>query len=277
MKVDRAGHSIHYEVLGDEGAPTLLLIMGLGLSSRSWDLLPGLLAGPFRVIVFDNRGTGNSGKRLGLHTMRTFADDAAAVLRAAGVTEQRPAFVFGISLGGMVAQELVLRHPALVKALALGATHAGFFRARHPRLRTMLAFLALITLGPGVDGRRLARLTVSREFHARSVTDFRRWMKLMKDRSVLTSVLQLGAVMRHSTHRRLPSLKLPTLLLTGDRDALIPVENARALEKLIPGAKLRILSGAGHVFPLEQPQATVMALAEHFLGVDSQQSTVEDL
>jgi pimeloyl-ACP methyl ester carboxylesterase len=266
MIAERAGHRIHYQVLGDESAPTLLLIMGLGLSSRSWDLLPGLLAGPFRVVLFDNRGTGDSGRRPGLHTMRTFADDAAAVLHAAGVTEEKPAFVFGISLGGMVAQELALRHARLVKGLALGATHAGFLRARWPQWKTMLGFLALISLGPGRRGHRLARLTVSPEFHAASVTDFDRWMKLMNDTSVVTSALQLGAVLRHSTHERLRTLKLPTLLLTGDRDALIPIENALALKELIPGAKLKVLTGAGHVFPLEQPQETVMALAEHFLG-----------
>lgn len=265
----RDGHDIHYEVEGDQRAPTLLLIMGLGLSASSWDLLPGILAARFRVVVFDNRGTGRSGKRLGLHSMATFADDAAAVLRAVGTSEKRPAFVFGISLGGMIAQELVLRHPELVKALALGATHAGFLRARWPGLRAMAGFLALITLGPGKGGSRLARLCLSPDFYATSATDFDRWLKARHSSSPVVNLLHLGAVFRHSTHRRLKSLQLPTLLLTGDRDAIIPVENARALEKLIPGARLVVLPGAGHVFPLEQPQATVLALAEHFLGADA--------
>jgi pimeloyl-ACP methyl ester carboxylesterase len=262
----RDGHDIHYEVHGAEDAPTLLLVMGLGLSSRSWDLLPGILSTRFRVIVFDNRGTGRSTRKAGLPTMATFADDAAAVLRAASVTEEEPAFVFGISLGGMIAQELVLRHPKLVKALALGATHAGFLRARWPSLSSMIGFLALITLGPGKNGARLARLTVSPAFHASSVTDFERWMAAMDARSPLVNLMQLGAVFRHSAHKRLRTLQLPTLLLSGDRDLIIPIENARALRELIPGAKLEVLEGAGHVFPLEQPQATVMALANHFLG-----------
>ena len=264
--IARDGHDIHYEIRGGEGAPTLLLVMGLGLSSRSWDLLPGLLAARFRVVTFDNRGTGQSGKGFGLHSMATFADDAAAVLRAASVTEKKPAFVFGISLGGMIAQELVLRHPALVEALALGATHAGFVRARWPRLSAMAGFFALITLGPGKRGRRLAKLCISPDFHASSATEFDRWLLVMERSSPLVNLVHLSAVFRHSTHRRLKSLGKPTLLITGDRDRIIPVENARALEKLIPGAKLVVLPGAGHLFPLEQPQATVMALAEHFLG-----------
>ena len=265
----RDGHRIHYEVSGKQGAPTLLLVMGLGLSSRSWDTLPGLLGNLFRVIVFDNRGTGRSGRASRRLRMTTLADDAAAVLRAASVTEEAPAFVFGISLGGMIAQELVLRHPRLVKALALGATNAGFFRAHRPPLSTMLDFLALITLGPGKRGKRLARLCVSRDFIARGTTDFDRWMACIEQAGPLSNLAHLAAVMGHSTRKRLPTLQLPTLILSGDQDRIVPVENSREVARLIPGARLVELRGAGHVFPLERPQETLMALCDHFLGPDA--------
>ena len=261
----RAGHRIHYTVQGPEGAPTLLLVMGLGLTARSWDTLPALLSERFRVVTFDNRGTGRSGK-LVLPSMTTLADDAAAVLRAASVTEARPAFVFGISLGGMIAQELVLRHRGLVQALALGATHAGFLRARWPGLRSMAGFLALITLGPGRRGFRMARLVISQDFRHEQAHEFDRWLSVIERSPAFTNLMHLGAVLRHSTHRRLRQLKIPTVIISGDEDAIIPVENARALEQLIPGARLVILPGAGHVFPLERPQQTVQALSEHFLG-----------
>ena len=265
----RDGHRIHYEVLGRQDGPTLLLVMGLGLSLRSWDTLPALLGNLFRVIVFDNRGTGGSGPARGRLRMATLADDAAAVLRTVRVTEEAPAFVFGISLGGMIAQELVLRHPRLVRALALGATNAGFFRAHRPRFSTMLDFLALITLGPGKAGKRLARLCVSREFMGQGTSDFARWMGCIEQAGPLANLAHLTAVIGHSTHRRLPTLQLPTLIIAGDDDRIVPVENARAMAKLIPGSRLLELKGAGHVFPLERPQETVQALCEHFLGPDA--------
>jgi len=265
-EVIRDAHPIHYQVHGPEGAPTLLLVMGLGLTARSWDTLPARLAERFRVVTFDNRGTGRSGKRLGIPSMAVLADDAACVLRAVGVTEARPAFVFGISLGGMISQELVLRHPGLVQALALGATHAGFLRARWPSIKSMAAFLALITLGPGPRGFRMARLCISPDFRTGQASEFDRWLSVIERSPAATNLMHLMAVLRHSTHRRLRSLKIPTVIISGDVDAIIPVENAHALGQLIPDARLVILPGAGHVFPLEQPQQTVQALSEHFLG-----------
>src|SRR3954466_13079993 len=95
--VDRGRHTIPYEALGDPARPPLLLIMGLALSSRAWDRLPALLARDFHVLVFDNLGTGRSARRGVAYRMRQLADDAKAVLDAAGV---RQACVFGISMGG---------------------------------------------------------------------------------------------------------------------------------------------------------------------------------
>jgi pimeloyl-ACP methyl ester carboxylesterase len=264
--IDSDGCPIYWEESGPSDAPPLLLVMGLGLSARSWDQLPQRLSNRFRVIVFDNRGTGRSGKRPGLHGMRRLGDDAAAVLRAAGVSEARPAFAFGISLGGMIAQELALRHPRLVRALALGATNMGPRRSAVPSLRSMLKLLALVTVGPGKEYRRLSWLCVSPEFAQRGPEDFDRWRRGLDRASPLWSLLQLVSAAGHSTHARLPSLQMPTLLIAGDKDRIIPFDNSRRMARLIPGAKLVTLEGAGHVFPLEQPQRTVDALVEHFLG-----------
>ena len=264
--VESEGCRIYWEESGPGDAPPLLLVMGLGLSARSWDELPKRLSNRFRVIIFDNRGTGRSGKKLGRHGMGTLADDAAAVLRAAGVSEERPAFVFGISLGGMIAQELALRHSKLLRALALGATNMGPRGSRRPTLRSMLSFVALITLGPGKGGRRMARLCISPEFAKSGPGEFDRWLKGLDRAGPLRSLWQLLTVMGHSTHARLPSLQVPTLVIGGDKDLIIPFDNSRLIAKLIPGARLVTLEGAGHVFPLEQPQQTVDALTEHFLG-----------
>ena len=263
---ERDGHLIHWEESGPRDAPPLLLIMGLGLSSRSWDQLPGRLSNRFRVIIFDNRGTGRSGRRARSWSMATLADDSAAVLREAGVTEERPAFVFGISLGGMIAQELALRHPRLLKSLALGATNLGPWRSRWGSLRSRLKFLSLITLGPGRDARRLARLCVSAGFADRANADWLRWARGLEHTDPLSSLRQMRAVMSHSTHARLPTVRLPVLVLTGDQDQIIPFDNSRLIHARIPNAKLVVIEGAGHVFPLEQPQRTVNELVAHFLS-----------
>ncbi|MGZ3687684.1 MAG: alpha/beta fold hydrolase [Bdellovibrionota bacterium] len=245
-------------------APTLMLIMGLGLSGRSWDRLPALLSEKFRVITFDNRGTGRSSGGAGFFRMATLADDAASVLEAAGVSAAQPAFVFGVSLGGMVAQELALRHASLVKSLALGATWGSFVQARRASLRSMAEFLQLVALGPGEKGERLARLTVSEEFHRERPEEFENWMAGLEHGSVPNNLRQLVAVLGHSTLRRLPELKMPTLVMTGEQDAIIPAENSREIARRIPGAQFVEFAGVGHVFPLERPLETVQALASHF-------------
>jgi 3-oxoadipate enol-lactonase len=282
---ERDGHLIHYEIAGPAEAPPLLLIMGLGLSSRAWDRLPVRLAERFRVISFDNRGTGRTrhgdgrGRRL-LH-MRELADDAAAVLRAVGVrprTLQKGAgpdgsedggeggaLVFGISMGGMIAQELVLRHPEMVRSLVLGATFGSWWRSRRPGRRVVLDLL-LASLFPRQAARRLPRVLVSSAFHAAQPRELGRWLAGAEHGGVRTMVAQMAAIVRHSTLERLRRIEVPTLVLTGAADALVPADNSRILAALIPGARLVLLPDAGHLFPLECEDATVAAIEQHFLG-----------
>lgn len=279
--VEREGASIYWEASGPEDAPLVLLIMGLGLSSRAWDELPARLhpasvgsaeLGPpagsrsFRVVVFDNRGVGRSIAPAGSFSVATLADDAAAVIRAAGGSEAAPIHVFGISLGGMIAQELVLRHPALVSRLVLGATHPSLLRGRWPSVGLAILFLLLILLGPGREGFRLARICVSPGFPSRAAEDWGRWIHALEHAGPRTALRQLWAALRHGTAERLRSVRAPTLVLSGDLDRVVPCENSRRLAELIPGSRLVLLPGAGHIFPLEQPNETTALLVEHFGG-----------
>jgi 3-oxoadipate enol-lactonase len=259
--VEQPGYRIHYQSFGRPEAPPLLLIMGLGMASDAWDTLPSRLADRFHVIAFDNRGMGWSSATRGGFRIRDLADDAVRVLDAAGIAQ---ASVFGISMGGMIAQELALRHPGRVRALVLGATFGSQRRSHKPGLGVARDLL-LVTLASRAP-KRMARLLVSEAFMARSADRFTRWLARLSrpDRSVARR--QILAIARHETEDRLSSLRIPTLVLSGDRDRLVPVENSRRLARMIPRARLVEFAGAGHAFPFERADETVRAVVQHCLA-----------
>ena len=259
--VDRGRHSLHYESIGDPAKPPVLLIMGLALSSRAWGPLPELLARDFHVLVFDNVGTGKSGRRGFAYRMRDLADDAVAILDHAGVAA---AHVFGISMGGMIAQEVAIRHGERVRSLALGCTFASWRKSTSPPFRTKLDLL-LLNLGR-VTPDRIARILVSAEWHSANPTSALEWMRRAERTALRYATAQLLAIARHHALDRLARIQAPTLVLTGDADRLVPPANSEVLAKAIPGARLHLLRGAGHVFPLERETETVEALRAHFLA-----------
>jgi pimeloyl-ACP methyl ester carboxylesterase len=259
--LELTGYRLFHQSLGPPEAPPLLLIMGLGMASDAWDTLPSRLAGRFRVIVLDNRGIGRSTAPPGGFRIRDLADDAARVLDAEGVER---ALVFGISMGGMVAQELALSHPGRVQRLALGATFGSQWHSHKPGLGVARDLLLSSLLKR--EHRRMARLLVSDRFLADHPERFRAWLGGLSRANRATARRQLLAIAGHEAEDRLRGLRVPTLILSGDRDRLVPVENSRRLGQLIPGARLVELPGAGHAFPFERPDHTVAELAGHFLA-----------
>jgi 3-oxoadipate enol-lactonase len=257
--VERPGYRIHYQASGPADAPPLLLIMGLGLGAEAWHNLPERLSQRFRVIVFDNRGVGRSTASRQRFRIRDLADDARAVLDALGVGT---AFVFGISMGGMIAQELVLRHPTRVRPLVLGATFGSHFRSHKPRLGVARDLLLSSVSVPAP--RRMARILVADEFFALHPDRFTAWLTNLGRPNRSAARRQILAIALHETERRLGQIRAATLVVTGDRDRLVPPRNSQRLARMIPGARFAELSGAGHLFPLERADETVRLLTEHF-------------
>jgi 3-oxoadipate enol-lactonase len=263
------GVRIHYEIRGETKAPSstdVVLVQGLGLSSRFWFDLPERLARGAkarRVVVLDNRGVGRSDKPRGPYRMATLADDVAAVLEAAGIEK---AVVVGISLGGMIAQHVALRHPERVAGLVLMATTAGLPYARFPTARALVTLLGLPIAGrfrpPAQVGRALARLLLAEKDVPRARELLSEWPAAMRaDPMVPRSYFaQLAAVATHSTGSRLRHVTCPTVVVTGDEDVLIPPHNSRLIARLVPGAHLEVVRQCGHAIPASDPHCVERAL-----------------
>lgn len=233
------GSTIYHEFHGNAGAQPLILLEGMGGD------IPGLrrniprLAAELRVIAFDFRGNGRSGPPPEDATVASFVDEAIAVLDHAGV---EGAHVYGQSFGGMVAQELALRHPDRARSLILGCTHAGQRHAvrvteRVPKGRPWLALYA-----PAFAEAHPEHVAEDLEVGAR------------QRQPLNASRRQWEAIRDWDAYERLSRLRLPALVIHGSEDRTIHPENARVLVRRIPGARLAMLEGAGHVYHSERPE-----------------------
>ncbi|MFY9558525.1 MAG: alpha/beta fold hydrolase [Blastocatellia bacterium] len=251
----------YYELHG-EGEP-LLLIRGLGSTCEGFKAQVEGLSSHFRVISFDNRCVGRSDQPQESFTIADMADDTAALLDALGVES---AHVFGVSLGGMVAQELALRHPQKVRRLVLGCTHAG------PRTAVRSPEWAVRVFNESRDMPRKDALKHSAGilFAIKTIDTLpalvEETLAVMANNNQPKSsyLLQLGAVMQHDTFDRLSRITQPTLVITGAEDALIDPGNSRLIASLIPGARLIEFEETGHVFFTEKADEVNRTLVDFF-------------
>jgi len=257
---------LYWEQHGDQGEP-LLCIMGLAGELHFWEFQTAEFAKSYRTVVFDNRGMGRSGKPKGPYSIDVMAADALAVLDAAG---HRRAHVLGISMGGMIAQELALSHPDRVGALVLACTLArpgreverfatdGAVAAGAPSPLSMLREGANVDLHHA-DAQQVFKFLTSLVLSPAFVEREKPWLRAMLQRTLDSGVTmqhiasQVAAVLKHDASKRLPSLKAPTLVFTGDADQLVPPHHSDELHRLIPGATLRKLAGGTHGFNVERP------------------------
>jgi 3-oxoadipate enol-lactonase len=251
------GVRIAYEERGT-GEP-LLLMHGLGYGRWGWEPLLEPLAADFRVLFYDNRGIGESDIPAGPYTARQLAEDAVAVLDAAGVER---ADVVGTSLGGMAAQELALGFPGRVGRLVLACTTPGGLSAHPMPKQTVDLMLAAPTLAPEVALRRfvenalapgVADELVERIFALRLANPFdpQGWRA------------QAAAGMGFDALDRLSGIEAPALVVTGTEDVVVDPRNSELLAERIPDARLERVPG-GHLFFWEDPTRFV-TLVKAFL------------
>jgi pimeloyl-ACP methyl ester carboxylesterase len=242
---------MHYDVYGD-GEP-LVLIAGLSAASWMWYKQVPVLSRHFKVITFDNRGAGQTDKPTSAYTIKQMAEDCAGLITALDISH---ANVFGISMGGFIAQELTINFPHLVNKLILGCTHYGGSGQILPTTAIQTAL------------RRPQGSTMDEKLHSTlefnlSVTTPRQQpglvaeiFGLMRTNPMLPHayVRQFRACQGHDTASRLIAVKNPTFIITGADDTLVPPENSQLLHQAIPRSKLAFIDNAGHLFFIEQPR-----------------------
>ena len=261
MPITKAGEiNIEYHTEGE--GPPLLLIMGYAGQASSWgEPFLQLLRPHFRITRFSNRGTGLSDRPEGPTTTRQMADDAANLLDALGIQK---AHIVGISMGGMIAQELVLNYPQRVLGLVLGCTTSG--PAHGPA--TTVETLTMLAPTPGLSREEMVRKAwpaICADPFIESRRDFLDEMMrtgLQNATPLVTLAQQMTAIQGHDTFERLATLDKPTLVIHGDVDKLVPPENGRVLHKQIPGAELLMLPGVAHMFFWEAPEKAASAITQ---------------
>jgi pimeloyl-ACP methyl ester carboxylesterase len=256
------GARIHWEAQG-VGEP-VLLIMGHLYSSRMWYPLLPALTEKRRAIFFDNRGTGQSDTTSSA-TIGQFADDALAVLDAAGVER---AHVYGVSMGGGVAAEFAMRYPDRVRSLVLGCTMMNTAQgARAPWIVRLLYRLPLGLVRP------LLRSQMKPEAYgsAAPAEAVAKDMEVLAgDRFTMKGVrVQAAAIADYATTREaVARLAMPTLVLHGDEDRTVDVEHGREFAAAIPNSRLVVLKGAGHNYLVAAGEASTKALLAFFDEVE---------
>jgi 3-oxoadipate enol-lactonase len=246
--------ALHYSVReprnGKAPGHTVVLSHALGCDLTMWDALANQLALENRVIAYDHRGHGSSDAPEALYAMADLADDAARLLRE---LDTGPVVWIGLSMGGMVGQELALRHPSLVRGLVLANTTSGYpdaARAVWEQRITTVRSSGIEAIADAVMGRYFHDA-----FRAQKAATVARYRRRLVTTDAVGYVGCCEAVGKVDTTSRLGQIAVPTLVIAGELDQGTPVAMAQTLAQGIPGARLDVLKNASHLSAAEQPEA----------------------
>ena len=263
--IDNQGAKIYWDEQGT-GEP-VLLIMGLGYPSPMWYRTRPLLAARYRTIALDNRGVGRSDTPPGPYPIALMASDAAAVLDAGGIES---AHVYGVSMGGMIAQEFTLQYPERVRSLILGCTASGgpHVVKAEPEVNQLLMSRGNLSPEEAAEASVpfIYDSATSRALIDEDLAMRKEW--LPKPEAYMA---QLHGILSWEAYSRLDQIRAPTLVLHGESDRLVPAGNGRLIAERIPGAKLVLLPHAGHIYSTDQTDAAHEAILE-FLGAQAGRS-----
>lgn len=262
--VRTATAELHYERSGS-GEP-LLLIQGMSGTHVAWgEPFLAALRAAFDVIAFDNRGIGFSAPIDGPFTILEMAEDAAGLLDELGIES---AHVVGISMGGMIAQDLALAHPDRLRSLTLGCTYCGGPGSKLTPEENASKLIEGMASGDRDKAIRAAyEINLSPGFRADEST-FAAFHEMATSVPAAkeTIQLQIQAIFGHDTSGRLGEISTPTLIIHGTEDGVLPYPNAELISSLMPAARLETLEGVGHMFWWEQPERSAELIRKHALA-----------
>jgi 3-oxoadipate enol-lactonase len=256
--------NMYYEVPG-QGEP-LVLIAGLGSDLSDWAFQIPEFSKKYRVITFDNRGAGRTDAPDMPYSIRMMSDDTVGLMDVLGIDQ---AHILGVSMGGYIAQELAIRHPGRARSLILGSTSAGPYQLEAHVLTTWAAaaikgigqktffqlMLPFIFTDKLFENPDMVQTAVDMIAAHHSVTP------------AYAIVRQLMACVEHDARGRLGRITVPTLILAGKDDILVPFSLSEELATNIPKAELVVLDGGGHGFNTEVPDKFNQAVLEFLAQV----------
>lgn len=268
--VENQGSRIYWDKQG-RGAP-VLLIMGLGYTSDMWYRVRPALSAEYGTIALDNRGVGRSDMPPGPYSIALMASDAAAVLSAAGVES---AHVFGVSMGGMVAQEFALQFPQRVRSLILGCTAAGGPTAVRAEPEATQMLMARDKMTPEQAAQAAVPFiyypATPRERIDQDLAIRRPWFPTPEAYRA-----QLQGILSWESYSRLHQITSPTLVIHGDSDRLVAPGNGKLIAQRIPGAKLVMIPHASHLFMTDQTEAANRAILDFLHAQDGSAKSLAD-
>jgi len=269
MRFSKAnGINIAYQVQGD--GPPLVLIMGYRLNSSAWPAtFIEQLARQFTVITLDNRGTGLSDKPVEGYAIANMARDVRGVLDELAIAEVS---MLGYSMGGAIAQEFVRQFPERVSRLILCATLAGGPQASYASSSVVSVMRDLDGLSPEQAARRIWKVTYAPGYleEHRTLAEDQMRREIALPTPLHAADLQFQAFAEFDGSDALAEIRCPTLVLTGDRDELIPPQNSQMMSTLIPNAKLAVIPGGGHRVLWEATEICVDLIIRFLLAFDAE-------
>ena len=243
---------LYYEVHGSDEAPPIVLLEGWGYSIWMWFRQIPALKEKFRCIVFDNRGVGKSSKPDFPYTMKMFADDTTNLMKALGIQK---AHILGISMGGYIAQQIAISYPEMVKSLILVSTSFGGPNAVPSTDRTQAMMFAIPTETLSEEQAMNMRYSVifSDQFRDENkllIKQIQRWREQIPQ-PLKARGNQAAAATSFDAEDEVKGIKVPTLIMHGDSDLVVPPGNAELLAKNIPSSKLILFKGGPHLSFIE--------------------------
>ena len=253
--------ALAYKTFGSEGPP-VLFVMGFGMPGAVWGPQVEDLQRDHRCCHYDHLGVGDSDRGPFLRTIPAMADDALRIMDDLAWDQ---AHVVGVSMGGMIAQELALRSQDRLCSLTLVATHGGAPIASMPTAKGLWLFFKGLFGGKRARMKSLPRLLYPDDFIRSMGSDLSRHLdvRLGRPPKLRTVLGQLYAVMRHSTESRLSEIRAPTLVVRPGKDILIRPSQSDRLAARIPGARILRFDDAGHGVTFQKARELNAALRQH--------------